>query len=150
MSLTGGDSADHALENDTLDSALNHVIAQLRQAYLKDENQLELAFESYAKSLEEAANLGPGSRYEPPVWFDLCVHRKPTPAQFPLHLTGNNFTTDDPAAARAGSRGRWSDGLRPQDRSRLAQALLIVREELHRLRILGLDPSNARIREDGI
>jgi len=125
---------DISLEVDESDERTLKIVEQLKLHHLHGDSQLEIDFSAYGC----LPDLSP-QRMEA-SWFDMCIHRQLSRSQMPIHLSGNNFKPvtnrgDDPQV-----RQRWSDGLRPNDRRRLADALQVIRGERNRLRLMGLYP----------
>lgn len=139
MALTDGDADEHSYEVGETGSEWTSIASQLRQGYLNRDLQLELDLTSYVKTLPSTGATEPEPEKEPPVWFDLCINRQ-SPKEHSFFLGGSSFNPDSTLGSGAQRPRKWSDGLRPSDRRRLAKALQIIRDEKNRNRLLGLYP----------
>ena len=110
-------------EESTFNSPISNFIDRLRHAYWHNDDQMEFDFPDFDEI----------ERRRGAVWIDLRIDRLPTFTRELLpdskwlskcEVGGNG--TDKPA--------RWTDGLRPTDRARLAQALLLIRKEKKAMR----------------
>jgi hypothetical protein len=126
-------TVDCPKEADQSDIETTQIIDQIKQHYLHGGRQLEIDFSGYGCP-PRSTELRMGAS-----WFDLSVHRQVSLDQLPFHLNGDSFEADKCRESEVQRRDRWTDGLRPSDRRRLAEALQIVRGEKNRLRLLGLD-----------
>jgi hypothetical protein len=134
------------------------LIDQLRDAYLRNDDQFEFDFSSYDEALahpraenpsatEESAAFTTNdltskpSQKEPSstehyggVWVDMCINRVAELQRPTFLINGKTFMDTETSLARPQRAYRWTDGLRPRDRQRLATALQMIRDEKRGLR----------------
>lgn len=112
---------------------ISQLVAQLREAYWRDEEQLELDFSQYDDALTQQASSSIAAQ-RGAFWFDHRIRRIPDPKHQTFQLNGQSFARGGAAPTSERRPFRWTDGLRANDRFKLAVALQVIRKEKWALR----------------
>lgn len=112
-----------AREDAALAIVVKQLVDRMRHAYWHDDDQMKFEFPEIEKDKERRK----------PVWIDLRINRLPT---FTRELLPDSKWLSKCEVGGNGTdkQARWTDGLRPTDRARLAQALLLIRKEKKAMR----------------
>lgn len=113
-------------ENDDISS----LFSKIREAYLSDDAQFEFDFTNYNSALNKPVKRPiPTIEASEAIWVDLCINRITEPLRPSFMLNAQSFDEITNTLAAQVRRPRWTDGIRPRDRLRLATALRIIRNE---------------------
>lgn len=167
---TGDTSPDDSPGNADPDQ-VSALINQLREAYRQDGDQFEFDFSYFddeptppkkallsadvvTRAFEEwdpkrAREQSSSSLQDESVCLDTCINRSSKKQGPAFQLNGYSFVDTSSALAEPQRTSRWTDGIRPRDRRRLARALRVIRDEQRELRRLMLQ-SGAKASEPNL
>ncbi|MDP3883664.1 hypothetical protein [Hydrogenophaga sp.] len=114
---------------------LTDLVRKIREAYWSDDAQFEFDFSNYDNALRQSKNKkNPETESSEPIWIDLCINRIIKAQRPSFQLNAQSFVDTENTLTAQIKTPRWTDGLRPRDRLRLAKALRIIRNEKSLLR----------------
>lgn len=155
-----GDTPPDDSPGDADPNQVSALINQLREAYKQDGDQFEFDFSYFddrstppkialpsvdvvTRAFEEwapkrAREQSSSSLKDESICLDTCINRSSTEQSPTFQLNASTFIDTSKGLAQPQRASRWTDGLRPSDRRRLAKALRIIRDEQREIRRLML------------